>query len=481
MKYAVVTFGCRVNQADSLGFEEQLRAAGATPASAADADVVVVNSCSVTASADQGTRQTIRRIARENPAAKIVVTGCYATRRPDELAALPNVARVVANDDKPQLVSFFVKERLSEHAERKVFSAVSASSAVDSVTTANRNGDGPCGLSIEPGAAGRTAFTLRVQTGCAEPCSYCIIPTTRGAPRSVPVEDVLREVDRVVDAGFKEIVLTGVHLGSYGRDLTPKSSLFALLGRLSSRGPQALFRISSLEPMDCSREIVDLVASSPAFAPHFHLPLQHASNRVLAAMRRPYTIEQYAALVDDIRSRIADASIGSDVIVGFPGENDDDFRALETYLERSPLTHVHVFPYSDRPGTPASAMRDNVPGAVVRDRARRIREIGRALTDGFHRSQIGAVHRALTLEDGSLVVTGNYLKLRIPPGRSRNEWVRVRVVSHDHGELLGGRLAGTFDDELPAGGTDVAAAALADRHVDAAVGEDLREPIDRRV
>src|SRR5213076_1859968 len=209
MKYAVVTFGCRVNQSDSLQVEERLLAAGASAAPVECADLVVVNTCSVTATADQGARQTIRRIARDNPRARIVVTGCYATRRPDEVAALPNVARVVPNDDKPRLISILRS----------------------TPTTAERfgDGDGSCGATVVPGVAGRTAFTLRVQTGCAEPCSYCIIPTTRGMPRSVAIDDVLREIDRVTAAGFKEIALTGVHLGSYGRDLTPRSSLGALL------------------------------------------------------------------------------------------------------------------------------------------------------------------------------------------------------------------------------------------------------------
>src|SRR5213594_2620632 len=209
MKYSVVTFGCRVNQADSLGFEEELRAKGGAPVSPQAADVVIVNTCSVTASSDQGARQTIRRVARDNPSARIVVTGCYATRRPDEVAALPNVARVIPNDDKPRLIHL----------------------VQSALTTAERfaDGDGACGSAIEPGVAGRTAFTLRVQTGCAEECSYCIIPTTRGRPRSVPIDDVLAEAERVTAAGFKEIALTGVHLGSYGRDLSPASSLGELL------------------------------------------------------------------------------------------------------------------------------------------------------------------------------------------------------------------------------------------------------------
>jgi len=422
MKYAVITFGCRVNQADSLGLEEELRAGGAVAASPDAADLVVVNTCSVTATSDQGARQTIRRVARDNPSARIVVTGCYATRSPQEVAALPNVVRVVHNDDKPLLIKEETAER-AKSAELRFFSAGSADSAVFSF-----EGNGPCGAAIEPGVAGRTAYTLRVQTGCDEPCAYCIIPSTRGASRSVPVRDLMREVERVTAAGFKEIALTGVHLGSYGRDLVPTASLIELLRALPTAAENVLFRISSLEPMDCTPEIVRLVAVSNWFAPHFHLPLQHASNRVLAAMRRPYTIEYYAALVNDIRARMPNASIGSDIIVGFPGETDDDFEQLASYLATSPLTHVHVFPYSDRPGTTATSMPNKVHGAVIRDRSRRIREIGATLAQRFRDGQVGTVHRALTLEDGSVVVTGNYLKLRIPAGRSRNQWVSVRVT-----------------------------------------------------
>ena len=190
--------------------------------------------------------------------------------------------------------------------------------------------------------------------------------------------------------------------------------------------------------MDCTPEIVALVAGNRCLAPHFHLPLQHASTRVLRAMRRPYAVERYAALVDDIRARMPHAAIGSDIIVGFPGETDADFEELAAYLERSPLTHLHVFPYLDRPGTAATAMRGKVGGVEIRDRARVLRGISGRLATRFRDWQVGLVHRGLTLEDGTLVVTGNYLKVRVPPGRRRNEWVDVRITSHDDGELLGG-------------------------------------------
>jgi threonylcarbamoyladenosine tRNA methylthiotransferase MtaB len=418
MKYAIVTFGCRVNQADSLRMEEEFLAQGGMATAAADADLVVVNTCSVTASADQGARQAIRRIARDNPASRIIVTGCYATRCEADVAALPNVVRVVRNSEKDALV-----ERVTD-------------------------GDGPCGAAIEPGVAGRTAFTLRVQTGCEERCAYCIIPSTRGAGRSLPIDDVVGEVTRVSAAGFKEIALTGVHLGSYGRDLPSPWTLIDLLRALERMDADVVFRISSLEPMDCTPAIVDLVASSGGrFAPHFHLPLQHASDRMLAAMRRPYTLDDYRRLLDGVHARLPDASIGSDMIVGFPGETDEDFGANVAYLPLSPLTHLHVFPYSDRPGTEASSMREKVDGITIRDRGMRLRQIGAGLTRRFHASQAGTTRRALTLEDGSLVVTDNYLKVRIPPGLPRNQ--RVMVQLREEGDRLEGTLCAPEPSRTP--------------------------------
>lgn len=402
MKYSIVTFGCRVNQADSLRIEEELRARGGTVAAAAEADFVVVNTCSVTATADQGARQTIRRIARDNPTSRIVVTGCYATRCEDDLAALPNVVKVIRNDGKDRLI--------------------------DALPERSMSGDGPCGAPLEPGIGGRTAFTFRVQTGCDEPCAYCIIPSTRGSGKSVPVETIVREVKRIASSGFKEVILTGVHLGSYGRDLPTRLALIDLLLALERIDADVVFRVSSLEPMDCSTAILDLIARSGGrFAPHFHLPLQHASDRMLSLMKRPYTLHYYRTLLDTIHDRMPHASIGSDLIVGFPGEGERDFDANLEYLPGSPLTHVHVFPYSDRPGTTASAMAGKVDGPTTRMRGLQLRAIGSELTRRFHAAQCGTIRPGLTLEDGTLVVTDNYLKVRIPAGLPRNQRVRVKV------------------------------------------------------
>jgi len=417
VKFSILTFGCRVNQADSLHLEEELRRRGAEPSTADVADLVIVNTCSVTASADQGARQTIRRIARENPAARIVATGCYATRRPEDVQALPSVVRVVRNDDKLDLVDLV------------------------GVSTAERfgSGDGPCGSVLGPGIAGRTTFTLRLQTGCDQACAYCIIPATRGRGRSLPIEAVVLEATRVAAAGFKEIALTGVHLGSYGRDHEAPTSLFELFRRLQAADLDVTFRVSSLEPMDCTPQIVDLVAGSGGvFAPHFHLPLQHGSDRILGAMGRPYTLDGYRRLVSSIVDRLPHASIGSDMIVGFPGETDEDFAANLDYLPRSPLSHVHVFPYSDRPGTAASAMPEKVDGAVIRERGATLRVIGAGLTARFYDRQVGTVRPALTLEDGTIAVTDNYMKIRIPAGHRRNEPVMVRLTGPRVGLVVAG-------------------------------------------
>ena len=413
MKYAVVTFGCRVNQADSFTIEEELRRRGDVSATPEDADLVVVNTCSVTASADQGARQTIRRIARSNPDVRVVVTGCYATRRPDEVSQLPNVVRVIANDRKESLVRLL--------------------SAEGQLTTAERfaGADGPCGFALEPGVAGRTALTLRVQTGCDQYCTYCIIPSTRGTGRSRTIANVLQEVSRAVDAGYREIAITGVHLGSYGRDIGDGTDLTRLISALSQWPDDVLFRISSLEPMDCTPTIIDIAAQSPRIAPHFHLPLQHGSDVMLRAMRRPYSAANFRRVVETIHAQLPNAAIGTDVIVGFPGETDTDFAATVGVLESLPLAYAHVFPYSDRPGTAASALASKVDGSVIRERARVVRDIGARKSEEFRRNQVGRAMKALTVDDGASVVTGNYLKVRISNPQPRNSWVAVTIVNAD--------------------------------------------------
>ena len=431
LRYAISTFGCRVNQADSLQLEMQLRARGGTRAPIDEADLVLVNTCSVTATADHGARGALRRVARLNPDARVVATGCYATRAGAEIAALPGSPDVVPNDEKDTIV------------DRVLPPLTPLPLSTDAETTAQRFGDGPgaCGALVSPGIVGRVAFMLRVQTGCDEPCAYCIIPSTRGRGRTLDVAHVLAAVGHAADSGFHEVVLTGVHLGSYGRDLetdAAPSSLVTLLRALDRHPSDVTFRISSLEPMDCPPEVVDLVASSGRFAPHFHLPLQHANDAMLRRMRRPYSLDLYRRVVDRIRHRLPHASIGSDLIAGFPGEQAEDADRTLTYLSGSPLTYLHVFPYSPRSGTEASRLSGRVAGPVVRDRARALRAVGTELSRRFREAQVGTVRPGLTLEGGTLVLTDTYLKVAVAPGRDGNERVRVRITSAEPlaGELV---------------------------------------------
>jgi threonylcarbamoyladenosine tRNA methylthiotransferase MtaB len=420
MKYAIVTFGCRVNQADSMAVERTLLARGARPGPPEAADLVVVNSCAVTASAEQGTRQAIRRVARDNPSAHILVTGCYASRCPEEVAALPGVSLVVGNDRKDR--------------------------AEEWLTTSERYAglDGPCGADQPPPfLLNRTALSVRVQTGCDERCSYCIIPSTRGRARSRSLAEVVDDLRRAEASGFREVTLTGVHLGAYGRDLDPPATLPQLLDEAVGATDALLIRLGSLEPMDVPPTLPALVRTG-RLAPAFHLPLQHASDSVLARMRRPYTLDHYRRLVDRLRDVLPEASVGADVIVGFPGETPDEFDELRRYVASSPLTQLHVFPYSARPGTEAASMPGHVPGPVIRERGRLVRELGDRLRRDFRRSQIGSRRPALTIEDGTTAVTDNGLRLRIGPGHARNERLLVEIAADGIGHPVGATPAVAF-------------------------------------
>jgi threonylcarbamoyladenosine tRNA methylthiotransferase MtaB len=410
VKYSILTFGCRVNQADSMAIERDLRARGGVAAQSAEADVIVVNSCSVTATADQGTRQAIRRAARENPRARIVVTGCYATRCPDEVAALPGVVAVVPNAEKDALgtVPNFVPFLGTVPNRIRMLGTVPSNPDFEFLLD-------------------RTAFTLRVQTGCEEQCSYCIIPTTRGRSVSKPIDETVRELQRAEQCGFLEVTLTGVHLGAYGQDQTPRATLGALLEAAIGGTDNVMLRLGSLEPMDVPETLADLTDTG-RLAPRFHLPLQHASDAVLARMRRPYGLDDYRRIVDRLRDRLPHAALGSDIIVGFPGETDEDFDRLCRYLESSPLTSLHVFPYSDRPGTEASAFPGKVPGPVVKARGRMVRDIGHRLAARFRVEQAGTRRPALTIEDGSVAITDNGLRVPIGQGHRRNERILVAVA-----------------------------------------------------
>jgi threonylcarbamoyladenosine tRNA methylthiotransferase MtaB len=411
--FHITNFGFRTSQSEGASIQEELIAADAIATdSPYEAGVVIVNSCTVTAEADRDVRQTIRRIASRNPNAQIIVTGCYAQRAPEELAALPQVRYVVGNSHKPLVAEL----------------ALSASSGHAEIFCSDIFLERDLKPSSHVGSGGRTRAIVKVQDGCNANCSFCIIPTVRGRSRSIAPEAALNEVRDLVARGYKEIVFSGIHLGTYGRDLSGKPTFHDLISKaLAIRGLERL-RLSSVEPLELVPEIIDLVANEPRLARHFHVPLQSGSPRILRAMYRPYTAPYYSELVSRIRARVPDAAIGADVMVGFPGETDEDFAATYRLIEESPLTYLHVFPYSSRPGTVAAELPRPIPDHVSRFRAKALRSLIARKNEDFRGAMIGREVDVLTLEDGS-AISSNFVRVSMPAGMPINQWMRVTITS----------------------------------------------------
>jgi len=416
--FFIANFGCRASQSEGASIHQELLESKAREAeSAYDASVVVVNSCTVTEEADRQVRQMIRRVASRNPNARIIVTGCYAQRAPEELANLPQVCYVAGNSHKPmvgRLARNLFDEDFSTHGRAEIL--CSSIFLERELRPASHLGSG-----------GRTRAVVKVQDGCNANCAFCIIPAVRGRSRSIEVEAALHEVRELVSRGYKEVVFSGIHLGTYGRDLSQKTSLHELICRVLEIPGLERARLSSIEPLELVPEIIDLVADQPRLAHHFHVPLQSGSARILRAMRRPYSPEYYADLVGRIRHRVPDAAIGADVMVGFPGEMDDDFSATFRLIEDSPLTYLHVFPYSSRPGTVAAGLPHAIPEQVSRLRARGLRNLAAQKNEEFRRQMIGQEIDVLTLEDGS-AISSNFVRVSVPADSPSNEWIRVRVT-----------------------------------------------------
>jgi threonylcarbamoyladenosine tRNA methylthiotransferase MtaB len=425
--FFISNFGCRASQSEGASIHEELIQSHASESSSAfDADVVIVNSCTVTEEADRQVRQLIRRVAARNPGARVIVTGCYAQRAPEDLASLPGVRYVVGNSHKPAVGQLAVgmlqdDEDFSTHGRADILCS--------SIFLERR---------LEPaahlGSGGRTRAVVKVQDGCNANCSFCIIPSVRGRSRSLPPERVLREVAELVSRGYKEIVFSGIHLGTYGRDLSPKTNFFDLLLRVLEIRRLERLRLSSIEPLEVTPEIIDLVAQNPRMAHHFHIPLQSGADSILRAMRRPYSAAYYANLLNGIRARVPDASIGADVMVGFPGETDADFIATYRLIEESPLTYLHVFPFSPRPGTLAAGMPFEVPEHATRHRGKALRELMAGKNEAFRRGMVGRVIEVLVLEDQPEhgwrpAISNNFIRAKVPGTMPENEWVRVRVIA----------------------------------------------------
>jgi threonylcarbamoyladenosine tRNA methylthiotransferase MtaB len=465
--FYIQQFGCRATQADGAAIERQLLERGCTTAcEAAAADIVVVNTCTVTASADAQARDAIRKFHAANPAARVIVTGCYAQRAPEELAALPGVAWVVGNSHKPQIPQlvdslssvtsaqpandFFLAAALHSNSTvpfRSFVGAQHATPQVGKILIGNIF-DRTEFLSapVLGGEGNHTRPTLKIQDGCDSRCSYCVIPFVRGKSRSLPSETVLHEIRCLSETGFREIVLSGINLGTYGRDLSPRVEFEHLLRRILDETHVDRLRISSIEPLDVTQDLIDLFASTDRIAQHFHMPLQSGSDRILAAMHRWYRAEHYARRVELIRESLPHAAIGADVITGFPGETEEEHAATVNFIDSLPFTYLHIFSFSKRPGTKAFALSNEVSGHVIKRRARQLRALGEAKAAAFRQSQLGRTLRVLTLRpdedpdsNTTPALSSNYLKVRLDGNHPANSWLDV-LISRETGTALVGEL-----------------------------------------
>jgi threonylcarbamoyladenosine tRNA methylthiotransferase MtaB len=502
-RFYIENFGCRATQADGAALERQFLERGLERAgSARDAEIVVLNTCTVTEGADKDARASIRRLQRVNPECRILVTGCYAQRAPEELAALPGVTWVVGNSHKHQAAEIATSSFFSD-APSSDCSSLGSGAGSGFVPLGQLSGAEVPPLRTERARMGhpadnvivgdifahtellaapvfeaaneRTRPNLKVQDGCDNRCSFCVIPYVRGQSRSLPMERVVAEVRTLVEAGYREVVISGINLGRWGRDLVvgrrslvvgeqrrfssvisssnqPESNrerpttndqrLVDLIRAILDRTSLHKLRISSVEPMDWSEELIGLVAASGRIAKHAHVPMQSGSDAVLRRMHRKYRPWHYREKILKIRAAMPTAAIGADVMVGFPGETEAEFDETRRMMEELPFTYLHVFTYSARPGTPAAEHAGQVPVAVARERNRVLRAIGSRKKAAFMRSLVGTAVEAITLQSTGAefteALTENYLKMRISGHYDANRWIAMNIEGVD-GEMLSGR------------------------------------------
>ncbi|HYM74971.1 MAG TPA: MiaB/RimO family radical SAM methylthiotransferase [Candidatus Dormibacteraeota bacterium] len=486
--FFVENFGCRATQADGAALERQFEERGLVRASTAtQASVVILNTCTVTNGADQDARAAIRRVRRQNPDARIVVTGCYAQRAPEEVAALPGVDLVVGNSHKHQLAEIALPGLSAAEGLRSSFVPLAGLTENRELGTENSIFVSDIFAHTELLAAPvfdaaneRTRPNLKIQDGCDNRCSFCVIPYVRGQSRSLHPDRIIREVNTLVAAGYREVVVSGINLGRWGRDLDvrPQTSDLGQMPKSEVRGPRSgvflklqaerrtptfenlirailsetsleKLRISSVEPMDWTNELIALVASEPRIAKHAHVPMQSGSDAVLRRMHRKYRPWHYREKIEKIHAAMPDAAIGADVMVGFPGETDSEFEATRQMIEDLPFTYLHVFTYSARPGTPAAEMANQVPAQIARERNRVLRELASQKKLAFMRSFVGKTVEAITLNvvgndsdsEFTDALTDNYVKLRLRGRHEANRWQTASVENVVNGSLVGMRIS----------------------------------------
>ena len=436
---ALTTLGCRLNQVESQEMGALLEGRGfrVVPAGS-HAQVHVVNTCTVTGRADFSDRQAIRRITREDPGAFLVVTGCFAQTDPDAVAALPGVDLVVGNQEKyrlPDLLDSLVKRPRPAVAVADIREARAMPIAPIAL-----------GNSMIGRTSGRSRAFVKIQDGCQHRCAFCIVPAARGGSRSQEPKVVLDQVRALAEAGYADVTLTGVDIGHYGWDLYPRTSLAALVRSLAGVDGLRWLRLSSVLPSYFTADLIDAVTTLPVVAPHLHLPLQSGSDRVLRLMRRPYHTGMYRDLVNRLAAAMPGLGLGADVIVGHPGETDEDFEATLALVDALPFSYLHVFAYSDRKGTEAARRPGHVPAAVIRERSQRLRRLGREKSHAFRRVLVGRARQVLVLDapdrpTGLLAgLTSNYVEVLFlgPEGLGRQ--MATVEITEVHGDRTYGRL-----------------------------------------
>jgi threonylcarbamoyladenosine tRNA methylthiotransferase MtaB len=411
-RFQVQNFGCRASQADGAAIESALLREGMNPAAkTSEAELVVLNSCTVTSLADDDIRKAIHRVHRENPTARILVTGCYAQRAPEELAVLPGVCWVVGNSHKVRIPEIVTEAQAHYHGQIHVSDIFAAHDFLSAP--------------VDAASGDRTRPNLKIQDGCNNRCSFCIIPFVRGRSRSAPADQVIGQV-RDLATRYREVVLSGINLGRWGREPGSSMRLADLVRRLLVETPIERLRLSSVEPMDWSDDLLELVATSARIAKHVHAPLQSGSDSVLRRMHRKYRPRHYEDRILKARASMPDAALGADVMTGFPGETDAEFEESRAFIERLPFTYLHVFTYSERPGTRAAAS-PQVPMEVRRDRNRVLRELAAQKNLEFRRNMIGRTLSVVTLNDTAL--SGNFLKVELATPRAANQLLDVKIGS----------------------------------------------------
>jgi threonylcarbamoyladenosine tRNA methylthiotransferase MtaB len=458
--FYVENFGCRATQADGAAIEEQFREHGLRRAdSRENAQYVVLNTCAVTASAEQDARAAIRRVHRENPDCEVIVTGCYAQRAPHEVASLAGVSVVVGNSHKNALAQIALRAQPEKDQSTGNFVSLSSLTtrheSVGSVFVSDIFAHTELiAAPVFDSANERTRPNLKIQDGCNNRCSFCIIPSVRGRSRSLKLDEVLREVTQLVEAGYREVVISGINLGRWGRDFQNdalwgeplrRSKLEDVVQAILDHTSLEKLRISSVEPMDWSDSFIQLMAQSPRIAKHAHVPMQSGSDAVLRHMHRKYRPWHYREKIETIRAAMPTAAVGADVMVGFPGETDAEFEETRRIIEELPFTYLHVFTFSARPGTPAATMPNQVPGHLARERNRILRELAAEKKQAFMRKFVGQKIEAITLNltsetaDGTCTeaLTDNYLKLQVKGKHQPNRWLKTEISSVGNDHLVG--------------------------------------------